>query len=95
MEPEGIIVPDNISYSEPNGKLSTSSCPLSVRFWTIILYELFLFLMNATYPVHEIFLDQMSLTAFGEEYKLCSFSQVCSCSHIFLLGPNSLVTTMC
>jgi len=60
MEPKGIIVPDNISYSEPYGNLSTSSRPVSVRFWTVIFYEGFLFLMNATYPAHEILLDQMS-----------------------------------
>jgi len=94
MEPKFIIVPD-ISYSEPDGNLSTSSHPVSVGFWTIILYELFLFLMNATYPARENLLDQMSLTVFGEEYKLCNFSEVCSCFHIFPLGPNNPLTTLC
>jgi hypothetical protein len=95
MEPKGVIVPDNISCPEQDGILSTSLRPISVRFWTIILYELFLFLMNATYPAHEILLDQMSLTEFGEEYKLCTSSQICSCSDIFLLGPNNPHTTLC
>ena len=51
--------------------------------------------MNATYPTHEILLDQMSLAVFGEEYKLCNSSQVCSCSDIFLLGPSNPHTTLC
>ena len=49
---------------------------LYLRFWTIILYELFVFRVNATYPAHEILLDEMSITVFGEEYKLRNSSPV-------------------
>jgi hypothetical protein len=95
MERKGVIFPDNISCSEADGILSTYSRPIYVRFWTVILYKLFLFLINATYTAHEFLLDHMSLTVFGEEYKLCNFCQVCSCSDIFLLGPHNPLTTLC
>jgi len=69
---------------------STLSFPWS--FWTKILYAFLIPPMRAAYTAHRIFLDLITLTVFGEAYKLGSILQSPATSS--LLGPNIPLSTM-